>query len=1283
MARARRFPAALLSAALAFQAPLEAFAQVRVAVEAPVSVPVPGQAGAMPASAAPGLQGPAVSLSLTLPQPAARTIVPGAMSRGQGAAAAEGVAPVAGPAPVLAAPAGRAKGSIQAAPEAATAEAGVLAAAKAPEARAARPAVRALAKAAAAAASAPAVRRSISRKASAEAGLRELFHGSRGRAAEAASEPAVDGLGSASASRASGLLPASDSRPDVVRASPAAPAAAAARSALGRNEVTLLALQLAAVAGAAAVFGAVGLPWWAGAGLVAILAAIHKLRVAALPEGELHPDVRRELDRALASGGRLASAGEPVVARARAAAEVAGVRMPRVVVMPASYGDSARSIGVQGSPESLLLVRETLASSPQRELVLAHEMQHVKDLAGLRFAVPDLAAASALAAGAAAAASGLLAWAGLPGFDAQLWTSLAAAAVAGPAFWALRLAHEFLLERKADLAAVAMTGDAKGLLSALGSRRALALRWRGLARDLGLRPGVASRAFPAVAAPADTGPAYYKEVPAWAERLAPDEQAFKTPEEKARYDEQVEQLRPLARWMAHFYARLRERGVQAEPNVLTIQDLLNWVRFMRKFSGKRGWKLDAKPEPMLKEDGTPSLDKDGDPILMGSSLLKGLEAMFELTLPPAGPSIPGGPAAARDLRFEVRAELQRLAPVLEQLAMPRDLERKREEIVLPSGPRVAEVLDETPTLYHGDEIESQDGPDYVVTETVRKRRDDLLTLFDRRHEDKFFPLLLGDTGDGKSSLVKHLFAMPALRQRLGRAVPVVSLPMKEAMARRELLGGKGKNGIEYGFLTIAAMNGWVLVLEELDQTTDEFRKALNDVLHEIRKDGQFSFEVAGKTVRVPVHPHFWVVGTGNGTDGNFSITRNRFTRDFIKRWVPRYYRGFPPAEEAEIMLGLAKRWYGADFADRHGLTLQRFEKLVTDFHQIVREMVAAGSLGGDLAEPYEFNRRTLHRFLKRFLFDLQSYESAGKELDAETWHRLFAREVMEAYGAELRKEGERQAIWDHLNTQFELESKYGITMDDVALEVRGLRREGGRLVVDEKLVPISIPLRENGGSRVPGAGSRLTVIPTLARNVYRNLRNRQFREHQFSTGPTGTGKTEEEKFVAHLLGEPLFTMTLDEQTPMGELHGSWINDPESGGFKFVPGILSRAMAYDPEGFLKGDKKPSAAEVRRNPRVGATLLINEGNASPILESINPALDDGILSLSDGAHAAVAGAGFHVRVTVNPVSEGYGGYPMSPALKSRAQIVEHPGDWPEDELAEILVDQLTGVVRYRLR
>ena len=113
--------------------------------------------------------------------------------------------------------------------------------------------------------------------------------------------------------------------------------------------------------------------------------------------------------------------------------------------------------------------------------------------------------------------------------------------------------------------------------------------------------------------------------------------------------------------------------------------------------------------------------------------------------------------------------------------------------------------------------------------------------------------------------------------------------------------------------------------------------------------------------------------------------------------------------------------------------------------------------------------------------------------------------------------------------------------------LRSTLSAGWKLFVDEALVPLEFPINTQGGDRVPGPEHRLTHIPSLAQNIYRSLRNRQFHEHQFSTGPTGTAKTAEQYFVTHMIGEPLFAMTLDEQTPM---NWAGLYDPATGEWNF-------------------------------------------------------------------------------------------------------------------------------------
>ncbi len=762
----------------------------------------------------------------------------------------------------------------------------------------------------------------------------------------------------------------------------------------------------------------------------------------------------------------------------------------------------------------------------------------------------------------------------------------------------------------------------------------------------------------------DSDPAYYSQTPDWATRLAPDPSAFATKAQRQAYEAELARLRPAARWMAHYYVQLREGGVQRPPNILTMQDLLNWGLYARKFDAIPGWNLKAAIE-------------------------MGAESMFVN-------SLPSDPYEGRALQSEAKTLLgsrdedgtaQGALEVLDKLEVPEHLPQAAAADPAAELPAKAQFVNEEPSLFQTEEVGAMAGPDYIVTPTVQARLQDLVTLFSTDYRKKFWPLLIGDTGEGKSSLIKFMFSLPEIKEKLGgRTPPVISLPVKEQMTRRELLGGKGPRGIELGLLSMAAQNGWVLVLEEANQASGEFNKALNDVLHQIRSQGFFEFEVGGQTVRIKAHPHFWLVATENPEEGNYANSRTPHSPDYMKRFVVRYYNRFPPAEQGDIMHGLAVRWFGEDFAARHGLTNDFFVDVVTRFHEPMRRMAAAGNLGGDAMEPYEFNRRTLFRFLRRYLADLHLYEKAGRTIDAKTRKLLLGRELMEAYGAEIRSPGEQQAVWDAINSTFELQSQYNIRRGDIELKVQGFSRHGDKLIVDDPLVPIELPVREKGGDRVPGREKRLTAVPSLMNSVYRELRNRQFGENQLSTGPTGTAKTSVIYFINHMLGQPLFSMTLDEQTPMSEFHGGFAKDPATGDFGFFPGILARAFMYDPEGVLKGGapgRRPlTAGDIRRDPRIGATVLVNEANASPLLESINPALDDGLLNLSDGQHTAVAGGATHVVLTMNPVGEGYLGYPLTGALRSRFQTVEHPGATPEEELTEILLDQLTGVTRHRI-
>ena len=1071
----------------------------------------------------------------------------------------------------------------------------------------------------------------------------------------------------------------------------ASPVIRQAHSEMRLNSILIGGLSITGLLGSGLFWMALGLPFSAGLAAPLGLGLMYMAKIRL--QNQRYYDAM--INNAKKEGGAfLKNSDNPeLMSEIQELARANHVLMPAVYLTPALSPTNTATTEGYGGAKTLLRINPTLENHPQRRAILAHEMQHVRDLQAPWPHLPKFLSYSALSGLGAAIGGKAAAVLGISFLSSAGWMGgIAALSLTFPVIFTVNLLLCLLMEKRADIGAVLKTGDIKGLNELLGGSSSWRIQARAIDKSL-LRAwikrssvklnilidvdGLGTFTTSPTSAAADAAPAYYQQVPEFAKKLGISPKEI-SPEDLKRYKERAVRLRPLARWMAHFYSQVKEKSIQRPPNILTIQDLLDWASYIKKFDAQK-WPLASSARRELK-GGTwmPVQDADGKPILDDGSVIEGARAMFEKTLP-------SDAYEGRSLQAEVETLIKNYRPVLDQLQVPERLQAPPAATQAKAGPAAPEFKDDTPALLEAESVGATDAPDYIVTKTVRERLEDLMMLYSTKHNEKFFPLLIGDTSEGKSSLIKYMFAQKQMRAILGRSVPVVSIPVKEAMTRRELLGGKGARGIELGFLSLAVANGWVLVLEELNQANGEFLKLLNDVLFQLRKQGYFEFEVGGKTVRVKAHPHFWIVGTENPEEGNYAQTRTSHSPDFLKRWKVRYFSRFPPAEQAEIMRGMSQRWYGDDFLAKHGLKVNFFEKVVTQFHEPLRALSASGKIGGDFQEPYEFNRRTLHRFLKRFLYDLKYYDSNGNGLDDKMFQTLLARELMESYGSELRLPEEKAALWDKLNTVFELESKWGIKRQDIAVELRGFYQKDGKLVADEKLVPIEMPLRTNGGARVPGPEYRLTMVPSLAENVYRSLRNRQFHEPEFSTGPTGTAKTSKQFFITHMLKEPIFSMTLDEQMPMSEFHGGFLKDADSGDFRFQPGIFARAMMYDPEGILnKAEGKPAlgTAEIRKSPHIGATLVVNEGNANPNLETMNPAMDDGILNLSDGRHSAVAGGNFHVAVTMNPAGEGYAGYPLTGALKSRGQTVEHTGDVPEEELAEIVLDQLTGVTRYQI-
>ncbi|MDD5658127.1 MAG: hypothetical protein PHF00_12825, partial [Elusimicrobia bacterium] len=239
-------------------------------------------------------------------------------------------------------------------------------------------------------------------------------------------------------------------------------------------------------------------------------------------------------------------------------------------------------------------------------------------------------------------------------------------------------------------------------------------------------------------------PATYKKVPDWAKELTESAAGdFKSPEDFARYKEQLAQLGPLARWMVHFYAQLKEKGVFMAPNLLTIQDIVNWGKYVLKMKLKNGWPLATT----FADDGKKK---------MGAVEL-GARVMLRNGLPLE-------PYENRDLRGIFDETLKESLEVLDKLAVPEHIPGRAETPSYPDQDRPApadavEFVNEEPVLLETQETEDNgERMDFILTPAVRERLDDLTTLYSLDYKDKFFPLLIGDTGEGKSTLVKYMFS---------------------------------------------------------------------------------------------------------------------------------------------------------------------------------------------------------------------------------------------------------------------------------------------------------------------------------------------------------------------------------------------------------------------------------------------------------------------------------------------------------------------------------------------
>jgi MoxR-like ATPase len=465
-------------------------------------------------------------------------------------------------------------------------------------------------------------------------------------------------------------------------------------------------------------------------------------------------------------------------------------------------------------------------------------------------------------------------------------------------------------------------------------------------------------------------------------------------------------------------------------------------------------------------------------------------------------------------------------------------------------------------------------------------------------------LLIGQTGVGKTSLIKYLASLTKHNFR--------RFNLNGQTDKTELIGGykpdeSGAFNWIDGVLLQAMQNGWWLVLDEINLAESQVLERLNSLLdaryfmvteHDseeyikaddyeervrkiaednIRKNPFLSREKAENEARIllkssrvnKIHPEFRLFATMNPAEyAGRKILSPALMNRFRVKWVDDYFyfeklaildqvtkRKFP---NAEIILG---RDYG-------------YASAIFDSHDEIRYFSERGMLMGTESGSYVYTFREVLRLVNRLDALIGNYQSGNLVLDEGSLKDILCQEFLQIHGDRIRDRATQEIFRDCLHTlpEFNEDNDLAIDSRDAAVVNFG---------------QLKIQKHSGVGPYVPGDWAKLTHTGTTLRILKKLAKSILAGEKVLLVGPTGSGKTSYIRYLAYLLGANFWRINLDAQTDTSELIGKYIPLENSKGFKWEDGALIEAM-----------------------KNGWWVLLDEINlAEPdILERLNPLLDD---------------------------------------------------------------------------
>jgi midasin len=451
-------------------------------------------------------------------------------------------------------------------------------------------------------------------------------------------------------------------------------------------------------------------------------------------------------------------------------------------------------------------------------------------------------------------------------------------------------------------------------------------------------------------------------------------------------------------------------------------------------------------------------------------------------------------------------------------------------------------------------------------------------------------LMVGQTGVGKTSLVKYLAALTNNELR--------RINLSDMTDNTELIGGykpSKDGGFEWqdGIITEALRKGQWLLLDEINLADPAILERLNSLLD----DDRFITLTEKNNEVVKAHPNTRIFATMNPTSYS---GRKELSEAMLNRFHRTYQDPYPPEELVQILDGTTKNKIDKTMLMQMVMTHNAIADLA-DHRQI-----------GKRDGPYPYTVRDLLKWADRI-----SKLEGTKPMD-----QLIADEGADIYLDRLKTPADKESVLKIM----QLNLKKAPTMDVPAM----IEKPDAETL---KIGDNTIKVNSEGGPFVPGEDANLVPVPTTMKTLDKIARCVMMDEPMLMVGPTAAGKTSMVRYMAKNTNNNFRRFNLEHQTDVSEFIGGWIPKPggKPGEFSWKDGILVDAMK-------KGD----------------WVVFDEINlAQPaILERINSLLDkDRTITLTEKNNEVVhAHPNFRVFATMNPAQYA-GRKELSLAMRNR--------------------------------